>query len=97
MCEPRACELEHPRACVDRDDGCAAALRDVVRELALATADIEHALALTNALDEEVVVLRQAVFCVDALVVLDRAEVDPEIRIVVHLQQLSHRALAIRL
>ena len=66
-------------------------------ELALATADVEHTLALTNALDEEVVVLRQAVFCVDALVVLDRAEVDPEIRIVVHLQQLSHRALAIRL
>src|SRR5439155_19457749 len=71
--------------------------REVVRQLALATADVEHALTLIDAVDEEVVVAGQPVLRMHALVVVDRAEVDPVIRIVVELQQLPHRALAIGL
>ena len=48
MCEALARELEHPRARVDRDDVSAGTLRNVVRKLALAAADVEHPLALVG-------------------------------------------------
>ena len=51
----------------------------------------------SDALDEEVVVPRQPMLRVHAAVVVDRAEVDSRVRIVVDLQQLAHRRSSIRL
>ena len=85
MGEARSRELEHPWARIDRDDSCADPLGDVIRKLALAATDVEHALLRLDPLDEEVVVARQPMLCMDAFVVFDRAEVDPHVRILVDL------------
>ena len=76
MREARAREVEVARVVVDADHVRAGARHEVVRELALAAADVEHALARRDALDEEVVVRGQPVLRVDAVVVLDRAAVE---------------------
>ena len=91
MSEAGACELEHPGTCVDSDDSRTGAFGDVVRELPFSAADIEHALARLDALDEEVVVTRKTMLRVHALVVGDRAEVDSEVCVFVDLQQFAHR------
>jgi len=91
MSRPLACELEHPRARIDRGDVRARALCDVVRELALAAADVQHQLALLDAVDEEVVVAREPMLRVHSLVVIDRTEVDAHISVLVDLEELAHR------
>src|SRR5438093_3647667 len=97
MSETLARKLEHPRARVDCDDARAGPFRDVVGELTLPTADVEHALSSLNAVDEEVVVARQAMFRMDAFVVLDGAEVGRDVGVLVDLQQLTHRLALVTL
>ena len=84
-------ELQHPWARVDRDNDRTGTLCNVVRQLALAAPDIEHPFALPDAVDEEVVISGQAVLCVHAAVVVDRAQVHARVRIAVDLEQLAHR------
>ena len=66
---------------------------EVVRELALAAADVEHALPGLDALDEELVVADQPVLRVDAAVEVDREEVDPVEQVAVEHQEAPERDL----
>ncbi len=85
MCKVPPCERKRPGGAVDRYDVCFSALGDVVRELALSAPDVEHPLARPDALDEEVVIPREAMFGVNAAVVLDRARIDTDVvRVCVH-------------
>ncbi len=84
---------EGERAAVDVDPGHdrPRTLDEIVRELALAAADVEHALPRPDALDEELVVAGQPVLRVDAAVEIDREEVDPAVQVAVELQQTPER------
>ncbi len=67
------------------------ALHEVVRELGLAAADVEHTLARVDVVYEEVVVRHQAVLDVDAAVVRDRRVVDAPVEVVVRADELAQR------
>ena len=95
--EALARELQHPPACVYSCDARTRALGDVVGQLALAAADVQHALASVDAVDEEVVILRKSMLRVHSSVVVDRAEVDSHVCVLVDLEQLAHRLLVVAL
>ena len=79
---------------VHADDARARPDDEVVRELALPGADVEHALAGSHPLDEEVVVAREAMLRVHAALVGDRREVELAVHVVVGDEQLPWRHVA---
>src|SRR6266545_3834574 len=83
-------ELEHPRTRVDGDDRCPRTFRDVVRELPLAATHVEHAVTGVNAIHEEVVVTRQPMLRVNALVICDRTEIGAGVGVLIRLEELPH-------
>ena len=77
---------------IHADDSPTRSHDEVVRQLALARPDVENALAGPHALDEEVVVARQAVLRMHAALVRDRRQVDLTVDVVVRDQELPHGA-----
>ena len=94
MGELRSGRREGPRARVDADDDRARALGDVSCDASDAAADVEHALPLAHAFDEEVVVPGEPVLGVLAASVVDCAAVHRDVRVAVDVEQLPH-ALAL--
>src|SRR5205814_9732274 len=64
-------EVEILAAEIDSHDLRAAASGEIVCQLALAAADVEHTLARPHAFDEEIVVVRNSMLHVDAAAVVD--------------------------
>src|SRR5919202_1404569 len=85
--EALARERERRALHVDSRHVCSRPHGEIVRELALAGADVEDALARPDALDEEVVVAREPVLGVDPAVVADRAAVDLALEVVVEREE----------
>ncbi len=85
-------EREVARIVIHADDTSTRPHDEVVRQLTLARPDVENVLARPHALDEEVVVARQAVLGMHAAVVRDRRQVDLAIHVVVRDQELPHGA-----
>src|SRR6185437_1806481 len=66
---------------------------EVVRELTLAAADIEHPLAGPDTRTEERVVADQPMLGVDSVVEVDRQSVDPLAKVVVEREEASQRVV----
>ena len=69
---------------------------EVVGELALARSDVEHELAGSNALDEEVVVASETMLWMHSLLVRDRRQVELPVHVVVGHEQLANGTPPVR-
>jgi len=95
MSKSLARELKHPRARVDREDCRTRSLGDVVGKLPFSATDIQDPFPV-DPIDEEIVIAREPMLRMDALVIDDRSEVDADIGILVGLEEAAHRPAAVR-
>jgi hypothetical protein len=86
-------EREVVRIVVDANNNRTGNRDEVKRDLALATSDVEYTLASIDALDEKVVVARQSVLDVNAVVVPDCRLIDSPIGVVVQASSYATRSL----